>query len=128
MLLPPPLPQAKAELPNMAAAVHRSKHDLYSKLALGDAAQALQDMDAKRAAQREQWAQQFQQQLAAQGAAGGEDYLAQLPEHCVKVGHAGCPVQKGQAARAGAWLAGLLGARAHLLLACAACRRHAARR
>lgn len=79
----PELQQALRELPNMQAALTRQKADAYHTLMVGAAgAEVARGQEARRA-RRDAWAGQFQAQLAGQQA-GGRDYVADLPEHCVK--------------------------------------------
>lgn len=79
----PELQQALRELPNMQAAMQRQQADAYHTLMVGSAGAELQRMTEQRRARREQWANTFQEHLAGQHA-GGRDYVADLPEHCVK--------------------------------------------
>jgi hypothetical protein len=77
------LTQARKELPNMRAAMDRKKSNNYEKLMVGDAGAAVTRAAAQRAKRREDWSKRFQAQLArSQGK--GRDYVADLPEHCVK--------------------------------------------
>ena len=79
----PELQQAISELPNMNAAIQRQRADAYHTLLVGHAgAEVQKQMDSKRAA-REHWAAAFQALLSRQSQRGG-DYIADLPEHCVK--------------------------------------------
>eukprot|EP00887_Chlorella_sp_A99_P005362 scaffold1.g5362.t1 len=76
---------AKSELPNFKAATERQRSDVYHTLAMGDAHQAIQDLENYRRKRREQWNDQFERQLAAyQAQNAGADYLSSVPEHCVK--------------------------------------------
>jgi hypothetical protein len=79
----PELQQAMRELPNMQAAMQRQRADAYHTLMVGAAGAEVARAQEARRARRDQWAAQFQAQLAGQQA-GGKDYVADLPEHCVK--------------------------------------------
>lgn len=79
----PELQQALRELPNMQAAMQRQRADSYHTLMVGAAGVEMQRVQEQRRVKREQWAEQFQSQLAGKQA-GGKDYVADLPEHCVK--------------------------------------------
>ncbi|KAI3433659.1 hypothetical protein D9Q98_003468 [Chlorella vulgaris] len=77
------LQQAAQELPNMQAALTRSKADTYDTLLVGTAPKALQRIKAVRQQRRERFDADFAQHLSKQEARGA-DYLLDLPEHCVK--------------------------------------------
>lgn len=77
------LQQAISELPNMKAAMQRSKADVYDSLLVGDAGLKVQKMQEKRKMKRDAWAAQFQQHLEKKHRKG-RDYVADLPEHCIK--------------------------------------------
>lgn len=79
----PELAAAKAELPNMAAAMQRQHVGQYDTLLVGSAPEALQRLDAHRAAKRQDWENRFGELLKRE-MASGDDYLADLPEHCVR--------------------------------------------
>lgn len=79
----PELQQALRELPNMQAAMQRKQADAYHTLMVGAAGAELTRAQEARRRRRDQWAQQFQMQLAGKQA-GGKDYVADLPEHCLK--------------------------------------------
>lgn len=52
---------------------------------VGDAHHEIQKLDSHRQQRREEWNAEFERQLAAYSAGhGGDNYLYQLPEHCVK--------------------------------------------
>lgn len=80
----PELLQASKELPHMKAALERTAADAYDSLQLGAAPRELQRIAALRTAKRAQFEAQFAQHLAKQEAAGGADYLADLPAHCLR--------------------------------------------
>ncbi|KAL4418996.1 hypothetical protein ABPG77_000861 [Micractinium sp. CCAP 211/92] len=77
------LQQAAAELPNFKAALERSKADVYGQLQVGSAPRQLAAIQEQRRLQRERWNREFEATLAKQQARGG-DFVASLPEHCVK--------------------------------------------
>lgn len=77
------LQQALRELPNMQAAMQRQRADAYHTLMVGTAGVELQRLQEQRKQKREQWASTFQNHLDRQHV-GGKDYVADLPEHCVK--------------------------------------------
>ncbi len=79
----PELQQAIRELPNMQAAMRRQAADAYDSLLVGRAGAELSKAAAARKARRDAWEGQFGAQLAA-AQAGGRDYVADLPEHCVR--------------------------------------------
>ncbi|PRW58504.1 cell wall anchor [Chlorella sorokiniana] len=79
----PEIAAAKQELPNMKAALERSRVDAYHTLQVGDAPAKLQRIQRERAAQRERFNAQFQQHLAKQAAKQGGSDLEQLPAHCL---------------------------------------------
>lgn len=79
----PELAAAKSELPNMRAALERAKADAYDSLQVGEAPQQLAQIQAYRDARRGEWNAAFTAHLQRE-AAVGDDYLADLPEHCVK--------------------------------------------
>ena len=79
----PELQQALRELPNMQAAMQRQRADAYHTHMVGAAGAELQRMQEARRARRDQWSGVFESQLKGQNA-GGKDYVADLPEHCVK--------------------------------------------
>ena len=67
----------------MQAAMQRQRADAYHTLMVGSAGAELQKMAEQRRVKRDRWANTFQEHLAGQNA-GGKDYVADLPEHCVK--------------------------------------------
>jgi hypothetical protein len=79
----PELQQALKELPNMQAALQRKKADTYETLLVGAPGARVQRLQEQRRVRRDAWSEQFESQLKKQQARGG-DYVADLPEHCVK--------------------------------------------
>ena len=79
----PELMQAMRELPNMQAAMQRQRADAYHTLMVGNAGAELQRQAEKRRVKREKFESIFQTQLERQENKG-KDYVADLPEHCVK--------------------------------------------
>lgn len=79
----PELMQARVEVPNMKAALVRQKRNNYENLAVGTAYQDLKRIDQKREEKRNKFRDQFNQMLNKLGQSG-RDYLADLPEHCLK--------------------------------------------
>lgn len=79
----PELQQALRELPNMQAAIQRQRADAYHTLMVGSAGAEVQRQQEARRQTREKWAATFQAQLEKRNN-GGKDYVADLPEHCVK--------------------------------------------
>lgn len=79
----PELMQAMRELPNMQAAMQRQRADAYHTLMVGNAGAELQRQQEKRRMKREKFDSIFQSQLERQENKG-KDYVADLPEHCVK--------------------------------------------
>lgn len=79
----PELQQAIKELPNMQAALQRSKADAYHTLLIGAPGAKVQQLQQQRRARRDAWAAQFQQHLEKKQNKG-RDYVADLPEHCIK--------------------------------------------
>lgn len=77
------LQQALKELPNMQAAIHRQKSDAYHTLLIGSSAADVMQSQEQRKRQREAWNDKFQKHLVGVQR-GGSDYVADLPEHCVK--------------------------------------------
>jgi hypothetical protein len=79
----PELIQAMRELPNMQAAMQRRRADSYHTLMVGSAGMAVSRQQEQRRAKREKFDAIFENQLDKKQA-GGKDYIADLPEHCVK--------------------------------------------
>lgn len=79
----PELIQAMRELPNMQAAMQRRKANSYDTLMVGSAGMALSRKQEQKKAKREKFDAIFENQLDKKQAAG-KDYIADLPEHCVK--------------------------------------------
>ncbi len=79
----PELIQAMRELPNMQAAMQRRKADSYDTLMVGSAGMVVSRQQEQRKAKREKFDSIFENQLDKKQA-GGKDYIADLPEHCVK--------------------------------------------
>ncbi|GAB4817847.1 hypothetical protein N2152v2_004893 [Parachlorella kessleri] len=81
----PELQSAKSELANMRAAMDRAKADQYESLQVGETHQHLRQIDEYRQKRREEFTQEFERHLQQmQAAHAGSDYLADLPEHCVR--------------------------------------------
>lgn len=79
----PELLQAMRELPNMQAAMQRRRADSYDTLMVGSAGMVVSRQNEQRRAKREKFDAIFENQLDKKQA-GGKDYVADLPEHCVK--------------------------------------------
>jgi hypothetical protein len=79
----PELIQAIRELPNMQAAMQRKKANSYETLMVGSAGMAVSRQQEQRKAKREKFDAIFENQLDKKQARG-KDYIADLPEHCVK--------------------------------------------
>ena len=79
----PELIQAMRELPNMQAAMQRQRADSYQSLMVGSAGAEMQRQQETRRVKREKFEATFKAQLDNRQA-GGKDYVADLPEHCVK--------------------------------------------
>ncbi len=79
----PELRQAMAELPNMEAALDRKRSNAYGALMVGSAGQQVKRAEMKQMERSKRFENQFSKYLH-QSASRGMDFVADLPEHCVR--------------------------------------------
>jgi len=79
----PELRQAMAELPNMEAALDRKKNNAYGALMVGNAGQQVKRAEMKQMERSKRFENQFSKYLQ-KSASRGLDFVADLPEHCVR--------------------------------------------
>jgi len=77
------LRQAIKELPNMEAALERKSSNAYDSLMIGNAGQKVKKAQQKQMDRSKKWEQEFVNHLS-RSASKGHDYIADLPEHCIK--------------------------------------------
>lgn len=77
------LRQAMAELPNMEAALDRKKKNEYSILMVGSAGQQVRKAEMRQMERSKRFENDFEQYLK-KSASRGMDFVADLPEHCIR--------------------------------------------
>lgn len=75
--------QAMNELPNMEAALQRKKENAYSALMVGTSGQHIRKAQKRQMERSKKWEGDFAAHLQ-RTASNGKDYVADLPEHCIK--------------------------------------------
>ena len=79
----PELRQAVAELPNMEAALDRKRKNEYSALMVGSAGQQVRKAEMRQMERSKRFEGDFEKYLKA-SSSRGMDFVADLPEHCLR--------------------------------------------